>query len=145
MKIVIGSDHGGFVLKNKIKEWLLQNNHSVEDVGCDNEGSCDYPMFGKKIAEKTVADPESLGIAICGSGVGISMAANKIKGARCALCNSVELAKLAREHNGANVLALGARTAFLDDWKQIVEAFLATELDTSERHQRRREQLNEMG
>ena len=88
-----------------------------------------------------MADEGSLGIVLCGSGLGISMAANRVAGARAALANSVELARLGREHNGANVLALGARTQFMDDPIDIVKTFLSTDIDTAERHERRRSQL----
>ncbi len=140
-KIYIGSDHGGFKLKQTVKEYLEERDYTVKDLGCDSTDSCDYPEFGKAVAEKVVADSGSLGIVICGSGIGISIAANRVQGARCALANSTELAELGRQHNGANVLALGARTQFMDDPMDIVETFLKTEIDEGERHERRRAQL----
>lgn len=140
-KIYLGSDHGGFKLKQTVKEYLSEQGFEVEDLGCNNAESSDYPEFGKSVAKKVVADKDALGIIICGSGIGISIAANRIAGARAALANSVELAQLGRQHNGANILALGARTQFMDDPIDIVEAFLKTELDLSERHVRRRDQL----
>jgi len=143
MKIYLASDHGGYELKQQI-ETALEQDYSVADLGCSSTDSCDYPVFGKAIGEAVVEDADSLGIAICGSGIGISMAANKVPGCRAALCYSVEAAKLARQHNGANVLCLGERTQSLDDYLDIVEAFLTTELDDSERHQRRRGQLDEL-
>ena len=141
MKIYLGSDHGGFELKQKVAEYLNSKGYDVEDVGCENNERCDYPQFGKSVAEKVVADKDSLGIAICGSGLGISMAANKVKGARAAHVNSVELAELARQHNGANILAMGERTQFFDPWEDIVEAFFNTDPE-GDRHQRRRDQLD---
>ena len=107
MKIFLGSDHGGYELKNRVRTFLEDAGYQTEDVGCDGTDSCDYPIFGKALGQAVVADSKSLGIAICGSGIGISIAANRIEGARAALCNSVELACLAREHNGANILAMG--------------------------------------
>ena len=144
MKIYLASDHGGFNLKQEIEEFLLEKDYLVADLGCTGLESCDYPVFGQNIAEEVLDDEGSLGIAICGSGIGISMAANKVHGARAALCYSAEAAKLAREHNGANVLCLGERTESIDEPIEIVEAFLEAELDMGERHERRRSQLDEM-
>lgn len=145
-KIFIGSDHGGFELKKTIVDFLAEDfsEYEVVDLGPDTSEAVDYPIFGAKVGDATVADPESLGIVICGSGIGISIAANKVKGVRAALCNSVELAALARQHNGANVLAMGERTMFSDDPEAIVTTFLTTEVDTADRHANRRELLNEM-
>ncbi len=140
-KIYLGSDHGGYNFKQTVCEFLEEKKYEVEDLGCDSADSCDYPKFGKLVADKVVADQGSLGIVICGSGIGISIAANRVLGARAALANSVELAELGRQHNGANILALGARTQFMDDPLDIVEKFLNTEIDDSERHERRRAQL----
>jgi len=145
MKIFLGSDHGGFELKKRVAEYLKKSKkYEVEDLGCNNTDSCDYPIFGKKVAEKVVKTKGSKGIVMCGSGVGISMAANKVRGVRCVMANSVELATLGRAHNGANVLAMGERTKFIDEPLKIVDAFLNTEEDMSERHVRRRGELNQM-
>jgi len=140
-KIYLGSDHGGYKLKQTVIEYLEEKEFTVEDLGCNSEDSCDYPEFGKLVAENVVKDAGSLGIVICGSGVGISIAANRVPGARAVLANSTELAALGRQHNGANVLSLGARTQFMDDPIDIVETFLKTEVDESDRHERRRTQL----
>lgn len=140
-KIYLGSDHGGYNFKQTVREFLEEKKYEVEDLGCNSADSCDYPEFGKLVAEKVVADKGSLGIVICGSGIGISIAANRVLGARAALANSVELAELGRQHNAANILALGARTQFMDDPLDIVEKFLNTEVDDGERHERRRAQL----
>ena len=144
MQIYIGSDHGGYELKERVKAFLSENKYTVDDLGCESEDACDYPEYGRRVAEAVVQDSESLGIVICGSGIGISIAANKVSRARAALCNSTELATLARQHNGANILAMGARTQFLDDPLEIVETFLTTAVDPAERHARRREQLDMM-
>jgi len=142
-KIYIGSDHGGFDLKEEVKEFLAEKfaGFEVKDLGCDSAESVDYPEFGKAVGEAVIADKDSLGIVICGSGVGIGIAANKVEGIRCVTANSTELAKLGREHNGAQVLAMGARTLFMNDWWDIVETFLTTEMDEGDRHKRRRCQL----
>ena len=146
MKIYIGSDHGGFTLKSQLIDYLGQHfpAYVVEDCGTDSSDSVDYPIFGKMVAQQVVSDPTSLGIIVCGSGIGISIAANKIKGARAALCNSVELATLARQHNGANILAMGERTKFIDEPTAIVKTFLETSIDLSERHERRRALLDSL-
>lgn len=140
--IYIGSDHGGFLLKEKIKTHLTTKGFTVEDQGTHASDSTDYPQYGVAVAQKTVADPTALGIVVCGSGVGISIAANKIPGARCVLANSTELATLGRQHNGANILALGERTTNHDDPITIVDTFLQTQKDEGERHERRRSQLD---
>lgn len=139
--IYLGSDHGGYKFKQTVREHLESKNYQVEDLGCDSDESCDYPTFGKAVAEAVVGNGGSLGIVICGSGLGISMAANRVAGARAAVANSIELAELGRQHNGANILALGARTQFMDDPIDIVETFLNTAVDGSERHERRRDLL----
>ena len=141
MRIYLGSDHGGFELKQKITEYLQAKSYEVEDIGCHTDESCDYPVFGAEVAKQVVGNEGSLGIAICGSGLGISMAANKVKGARAAHVNSAELAELARKHNGANILTMGERTKFYDPWEKIVDTFLNTEPEEG-RHERRRGQLD---
>ncbi len=137
-KIFLGSDHGGYELKQKVRDHLLMQDYEVIDEGCDSPESCDYPEFGAKVGKEVMAHEGSLGIVICGSGIGISIAANKVRGIRCALANSTELARLGREHNGANILAMGERTQFIDDPMEIVDTFLNTKVDIGERHERRR-------
>ncbi|MCF7812240.1 RpiB/LacA/LacB family sugar-phosphate isomerase [Candidatus Gracilibacteria bacterium] len=145
MKIFLGSDHAGFEKKEEVKEYLQKKGYDdVTDVGCNSHDSCDYPVYGARVAREVVGEKGSLGIILCGSGIGISIAANKIKGARAAHCNSIELAKLAREHNGANILAVGGRTKLYDDLFEIIETFLITHPDMADRHQRRREQLDSL-
>lgn len=141
MKIYLGSDHGGFEMKDEVRNYLTENNYDLEDLGCDSSDSCDYPVFGRAVGEAVVKDEGSLGILICGSGVGISIAANKVEGVRCALANSVQIAQLSREHNGANILAMGERTQFIDDPLEIVKTFLNTKVDQGERHVKRRAML----
>ena len=138
-KLFIGSDHGGVILKAKVKEFLATDfaDVEVEDLGCYTDKSVDYPRFGNAVAE-AVVENSALGIVICGSGVGISIAANRVSGARAVLANSVELATLGRQHNGANILAMGERTKFIDDWQDIVRAFMTEKTDMAERHVKRR-------
>ncbi len=136
MKIYIGSDHGGYILKEELKPMLQELGHTVEDVGTHSADSVDYPQFGKAVAENTVADTGSFGIAVCGTGIGISMAANKVAGVRAALCCTTTHARLARQHNNANVLALGERTTGIEVAKDIVSTFLVTEFEGG-RHERR--------
>ncbi len=143
MKIYLGSDHGGWELKGELAVYLIENfpNAEIFDLGCDSAESVDYPAFGAAVAKEVVKDDDAIGIVICGSGVGIGIAANKVKGVRCVTANTVELATLGRQHNGAQILSMGARTHFVDSWQDIVKAFLTTEIDTAERHEKRRAQL----
>lgn len=126
MNIVIGADHAGFLLKEKIKEKLVNEGYEVIDVGTFSEESVDYPIYGKKIGEKVTKGEADRGIAICGSGIGISISCNKVKGIRAALCTSVEMAEMSRRHNNANVLALGARMIDKDAAFKIVDKWLET-------------------
>jgi len=139
MKIIIGSDHAGFKLKEKIKEFL--KDHNIEDLGTFSEAQIDYPLIGKKVADK-VAKTNSTGILICGSGIGMCMTANKIKGIRAALCYDEYTARLAREHNNANILCLGARTDSEKNYKKIINKFLTTKPSKEERHKRRVKEMD---
>ena len=136
MKIFIGSDHGGFKLKEKIREYLEELNYEYEDIGTENKESCDYPDFAYKVAKK-VAETNSRGILICGTGIGVSMAANKVKGIRAALAFNEYTAKMSREHNNSNVLCLGERTIKEALAKKIVKVWLDTKFSKEERHHRR--------
>ena len=140
MKLYLGADHGGFALKEELKSYLLGAGHEVLDLGTDSEESVDYPQYGKAVAEKVVAEPNSLGIIICGTGIGISIAANNLPGERAGLCFSTTHARLTRQHNNANILALGGRTTGLEVAKDIVDTFLATAFEGG-RHERRVQQL----
>ncbi len=137
----LAADHGGFELKEAIKRFLQEKGIEVEDLGTDSAKSVDYPDFGKALSEKIDVKSEPQGVLVCGSGVGMSMIANRVPNVRAVLANSVEVAELARQHNGANVLCLGGRTDFVDGWKEIVETFINTKTDESERHERRRGKL----
>lgn len=109
MKIILGSDHGGYELKEKIKLHLLNKGIEIVDKGTYSLDSVDYPKYGKLVGESVVSGEGELGIVVCGTGIGISIAANKVKGVRCALCHNTTTARLTREHNDANVLAIGGR------------------------------------
>jgi len=127
MKIGIGSDHGGFELKEYIKDYLGKSNIEFIDYGTYNKDSVDYPDYGKKVAEAIIAQEVDRGIVICGTGIGISIATNKVKGIRCALCGDTYSARMSREHNNANVLALGARVLGVDLALEIVGVWLKSE------------------
>lgn len=129
MIIALGADHGGFHLKEKIKEHLIENGHEILDLGSHSEGSVDYPEFGRAVGEAVIDKKASCGIIICGTGIGISISANRIKGVRAALCTNSTMAKLTRQHNDANVLALGARIVGDVLALDIVETFLSTEFE----------------
>ncbi|WP_338985187.1 ribose 5-phosphate isomerase B [Spiroplasma endosymbiont of Diplazon laetatorius] len=139
MKIFIGNDHAAVEMKNKIAEHLKAQGHEVVNIGTDSNDSVDYPDFGREVAQKVVAE-NAFGIVICGSGIGISIAANKVNGARAALCYEDQTAMLAREHNNANILALGARFIANEKAIRIVDIFLNTKFE--ERHKNRVEKLN---
>lgn len=137
MKIAIGNDHGALELKNHVMKYLQKQGHEVVNFGTDTTDSCDYPIYGVKVGKAVAAGEVDKGIVICGTGIGISIAANKVDGVRCALCSEPCSAKLTREHNDANVLALGARIIGPVLAESIVDTFLNTEFSGDERHQRR--------
>lgn len=143
MLIAIASDHGGFELKEKVKEHLRERNVKFVDLGTNSTDSVDYPVYGKACAEAVASGKAERGIVICGTGIGISIAANKVKGIRCGLCTSVEMAKLTRQHNNANMLAMGGRILETETAFAIVDAFLDTEFEGG-RHKRRTDMLDEM-
>ena len=136
MKIAIGNDHGAVDYKNTIMEMLRNEGHEVIDCGTDSYESCDYVDFGKAVAEKVANHEVEKGIVICGTGIGISIAANKCKGIRAALCADVFSAKMSREHNNANVLCMGERTTGVGLAEMITDTWLETEF-AGGRHQRR--------
>lgn len=140
-KIIIGADHAGFKLKEKIKEYLEELKYSADDLGAFSEESVDYPLIAEKAAKK-VAKTKSIGILICGSGIGVCITANKIKGIRAALCYDEYTAEIARKHNNANILCLGARTESAKNYKKIIKTFLTTDASKEERHKRRVKEMN---
>lgn len=135
--IGIGSDHGGYALKQAVIKHLEEKGHAVKDYGCYSEESCDYPVYAKAVAEGILKDEVKQGILICGTGIGISITANKIKGIRAALCGDTFSARATREHNNANILALGARVTGEGLALDIVDTFLETKFSNDERHIRR--------
>ena len=143
MKIAVASDHGGFALKEKVKEHLIERGFDVEDLGTYSEESVDYPVYGKACGEAVASGKADLGVVVCGTGIGISIAANKVKGIRCGLCTSVEMAHLTKQHNNANILALGGRTTEPELAFKIVDEWLDTEFEGG-RHQRRVDMLDQM-
>ncbi len=143
MRIAIASDHGGFELKEIVKKHLEERGLEVADLGTNSDASVDYPVYGKACGEAVVSGEADCGIVVCGTGIGISIAANKVKGVRCGLCTSVEMAQLTKQHNNANVLALGGRTTPAELALQIVDAWLDTDFEGG-RHERRTGMLDEM-
>ncbi len=141
MRIAIASDHAAFALKAELAAWLLAQGHEVADLGPDSEASVDYPDYGYKLAQHIAAGKAERGVALCGSGIGISIAVNRISGARCALVSEPLSAKLSREHNDANVIAMGARLTGSDMAKACLESFLATPFG-GDRHVRRVDKLS---
>ena len=141
--IALGSDHGGFGLKQHIIGYLEANSIPYKDFGCDNTDSCDYPDFAAAAARAVASGACEKGIVICTTGIGISIAANKVRGIRCALCTDPLMAEMCRRHNDANMLALGAGIVGPNLAERIVEAFLTTEFEGG-RHARRVGLITEM-
>ena len=126
MKVAIGCDHAGYPLKVAVEDKLLKEGYEIIDLGTDSTDPVDYPGYGKAVGEAVARGLAERGIVICGSGIGISIAANKVKGVRCALCTSVEMAEMSRRHNDANVLAMGARMIEQDLAFKIVDRWFET-------------------
>lgn len=135
--IGLGCDHGGYALKQEIINYLEKNNITYKDFGCDSEEACDYPVYGKKVAYAVASGVCEKGIIICGTGIGISIAANKVKGIRAALCHDCFSAEATRQHNDANILAMGARVIGAGHALKVVDTFLNTPFSGDERHKRR--------
>lgn len=142
MKIAIGSDHAGFKYKEKIKEFLKNLGHEVTDFGTNSEESVDYPLFIRPVAEAVARGDVERGVVLGGSGNGEAMMANRIKGVRCALCWNVASARLARQHNDANVISIGQRMISEEEALAIVQVWLETEFEGG-RHVRRIQMLDE--
>lgn len=142
-KVYIGADHAGYHLKDELKKYL-NGDHDVVDLGTFSEASFDYPDIAREVGEKVLEVPGSLGILICGTGIGVCMAANKLKGIRAADCTSEEMAEMARKHNDANVLTLGARIMEPEQAKKIAQKFLDAKFAGEERHVRRVQKIDEI-
>ncbi|MEO0119220.1 MAG: ribose 5-phosphate isomerase B [candidate division WOR-3 bacterium] len=136
MKIGIGADHRGFRLKEELKKFLEENNYQIKDFGTYSEEPCDYPDFAFPLCEDLIKKKINRGILICGSGLGMSISANKVKGIRATLCLNKEMAKMARNHNNANILVLAANFTSLETAKEIVSTFLNEDFEGG-RHLRR--------
>lgn len=141
--IAIGSDHGGYELKKEIIAYLEDNNLEYKDYGTYTPDSCDYPVYAKKVARAILSGECEKGILICGTGIGISITANKFKGIRAALCHDCFSAQATREHNDANIVAMGARVVGPGLAVKIVDTFLNTEFSGDERHINRIRQIEE--
>ena len=141
--IAIGSDHGGFALKAEIMEHLEKRGFAYQDFGTYSEASCDYPVYGRAVAKAVAAGEYEFGILICGTGIGVSITANKVPGIRAALCGDCFSAQATREHNNANILALGARVTGPGLALKIVDTFLDTPFSGEERHARRISMIEE--
>lgn len=140
MRIAIASDHAAFDLKAELREWLIEQGHEVADLGPDTADNVDYPDFGYKLASVVADGTAERGVALCGSGIGISISVNRNPAVRCALVSEPLSASLAREHNDANCIAMGARLTGSDMAKACLEAFLTTDF-AGGRHQRRVDKL----
>jgi ribose 5-phosphate isomerase B len=141
--IAVGSDHAGYALKEKIKKYLEESNISYKDFGTFSEESCDYPVFAEKVADSVANGESSKGILACGTGIGVSIAANKVKGIRAALCYEPSLAEMSRKHNDANVICLGGRITSLESAKTMVDVFLSTDFEGG-RHEKRVKEIKDI-
>ncbi len=140
MKIGIGTDHAAIELKDEIKEYLVSQGHEVVDYGIHIGEKCDYPAKGEEVAHHVANDDVDCGVLICGTGIGISISANKVHGIRAAVCSDVASARLCKQHNNANIIAFGARIVGSELAKDIVDAFLNAEFEGG-RHARRVEMI----
>ena len=143
MKIVVGSDHAAYELKEAIKAKLISEGHEVIDVGCDSTESVDYPKYGHAVGRAVASGEAERGIAVCGSGIGISIACNKVPGIRAALCTSVEMAEMCRRHNNANVVCMGARMISRELAFDIVDTWMTTDFEAG-KHLRRINEIEDI-
>ncbi len=136
MKVVLGCDHGGLNIKNAIIEYLKENNIDFTDYGCYTEESVDYPVYSYKVATAVLENTDVLGILCCGTGIGISMAANKVKGIRAAVCTNEFMAEMTRRHNNSNIICMGGRIIDEETAVKLADIFLNTEFE-GDRHTKR--------
>ena len=127
MKLAVGADHGGYQLKTFILKYLTEQGHECVDYGCDSPERCDYPVYGERVGRAVASGECELGVLICGTGIGISLAANRVPGIRAAVCSEPYSAQLTREHNNANIICFGARVVGEGTAMTIVDAFLSAE------------------
>lgn len=144
MKYYLGCDHAAYSAKEKLKSWLKKEGIDFQDMGTSSDERCDYPVYAKAVVAKVLENEGHRGILLCGSGLGVSMTANRYAGIRAALCRSAEDATLSRQHNDANVLCLGARTSSTIMLKKIITAWMQAEFEEG-RHQGRLDQFNLLG
>ena len=143
MKLVVGSDHAAYELKEAIKAKLISEGHEVIDVGCDSPESVDYPKYGHAVGRTVASGEAERGIAVCGSGIGISIACNKVPGIRAALCTSVEMAEMCRRHNNANVVCMGARMISQELAFDIIDTWMTTDFEGG-KHLRRINEIEDL-
>ena len=143
MKIAVGSDHAAYELKEAIKAKLISEGHEVIDVGCDSTESVDYPKYGHAVGRAVASGEAERGIAVCGSGIGISIACNKVPGIRAALCTSVEMAEMCRRHNNANVVCMGARMISQELAFDIIDKWMTTDFEGG-KHLRRINEIEDL-
>ena len=141
MKLVIASDHGGLRLKTELVEMLRKVGHTVEDIGTTSDASCDYPDFAHAVAKNILEKKSERGILVCGTGVGMSIAANRHAGIRAVVCSDTYTAKLSRDHNDANILCIGERVVGSGLAWEIVSAWVAAPASTEARHSKRRDKI----
>lgn len=144
MKIGLSGDHGAFEYKEALKDMLMEEGYEVEDFGCYSCDSVDYPDTAAAVARSVADGKNEKGIVLCGTGIGACISANKIKGIRCALCSETTSARLTREHNDSNVLAMGQRVIGIETMKDIVRVWLNTEFSNGERHKRRIQKIADL-
>jgi ribose 5-phosphate isomerase B len=144
MKIAIASDHGGYALKEALKEHLAKRGVELLDLGTDSEESVDYPAFGLACGEAVAGGRADRGVVCCGTGIGISIAANKVKGVRCAVCTNAFMAEMCARHNDANIIALGGRVLGAEEAAKLADIWLDTPFEGGGRHKRRVDALNDM-
>ncbi len=143
MNLYLGSDHGGYELKGALADYLKEAGHEVVDLGVFTDDSVDYPDIAREVCEKVVENSGAFGVLVCGTGIGMQMAANKFKGIRSTVATDENMAEMSRRHNNANVLTLGGRTTSLEEAKAIVNKFLTTDFEEGEeRHVRRVEKID---
>ena len=143
MKIAVGADHGGYELKKAVLAHLQKKGYEVVDYGCDSPERCDYPVYGERVGRAVAGGECELGVLICGTGIGISLAANRVPGIRAAVCSEPYSARLTRQHNNANIIAFGARVIGIETAKMIVDEYLNAEFEGG-RHQTRIDMIHEI-
>lgn len=143
MKIAIASDHGGFELKQKMIEYYAKHGIFLDDLGTNSTESCDYPLIARKMTDAILEKKADLGVLICGTGIGISIAANRVKGIRAAILYNEDVARLTREHNNANIAVFGGRMQKFEDVVKYFDIFMTTDFSEENRHQKRICELDE--